>query len=266
MTPNPCLYTGYYKRSKVVLIRQREDLKTHVDDMNEEMESADRELLDDSASTRARQAMGKLVKGVSVPTFAAQTVHGPVGSTLQAIETATGCVDLIMEIKIGSKTQNLTIYAIEGEADLIDWVENIITIIVIEQTRGMTEGVQAIAKEVLRISVMEGDTAAGIFSHISTGEMATATLVNTGMDDRVQAAYSIRQCCKLVSTRRLQEYITVIQTRTTRDRAHKQADKIEQDNYAEITVTDDRFKVGTEVWIINDDITTLNYFVLSLVR
>ena len=50
--------------------------------MNEETESADRELLGDSNSTRSRLAKGKLVKGVSVPTFVTQTTHGPEGITL----------------------------------------------------------------------------------------------------------------------------------------------------------------------------------------
>ena len=65
-------------------------------------------------------------------------MHGPEGSTLQAIETVTGCVDVFMKIESGTKTQNLTMHAKEGEADQIDWAENIITTIVVEQTRGIT--------------------------------------------------------------------------------------------------------------------------------
>jgi hypothetical protein len=55
--------------------REREDLKTQVDDMNKNTESTDRKLLNDSDSTRARLTRGNLVKGVFEPTFAAQTVH-----------------------------------------------------------------------------------------------------------------------------------------------------------------------------------------------
>ena len=73
---------GYYKRNKVVVLRQRDDLKTPVDDMNEETDGAKRDSPDDSNRTRARSARGKLAKSVSVPTFAAETIHEPEGSTL----------------------------------------------------------------------------------------------------------------------------------------------------------------------------------------
>ena len=131
------------------MVRQREELKMPVDDMNEVMECANRELLGNSDITRARLASGELVKCVSVPTFAAQTVHGPEGITLQAIESVTGCMDVIMEIEGGTKEHNPTIHAKEGEAGRIDWAENMITIIVVEQTRGATKYVQSIFKEAL---------------------------------------------------------------------------------------------------------------------
>ena len=104
------------------------------------------------------------MKGVSVPTFAAQTVHGPTGSTMQATKTVTGCVYVIMEIKSGTKTQTLTIHTKEGKASRIDRAENIITIITVEQTRGVTECVKNIVEEALRIRVMEGDATEDIFS------------------------------------------------------------------------------------------------------
>ena len=110
----------------------------------------------------------------------------------------------------------------------------------VEQIIGVTECVQNIVEEGLMIRVMERDTAADIFSYISTGEMATATLVNTGMDDRVQTAYNSRQWYKFVSTRRLCECIHVIQMGMTQDRAHKHTDEAEQGDYAEIAVSDNR--------------------------
>ena len=57
-THNPFLHTGYYRRHKVVMVRQREDLKTPVDDMNEETENTDRKLLDGSDNIRARLTRG----------------------------------------------------------------------------------------------------------------------------------------------------------------------------------------------------------------
>ena len=53
---------GYYKINKIVVVRQRDDHKTPVSDMNEKTESANRELLNASYSTRARLASGKFVK------------------------------------------------------------------------------------------------------------------------------------------------------------------------------------------------------------
>ena len=57
-THNPFLYTGYYRRHTIVVVRQREDLKTPVDDMNEETENTDRKLLDGSDNIRARLTRG----------------------------------------------------------------------------------------------------------------------------------------------------------------------------------------------------------------
>ena len=110
------------------MVGQREDLETSVGDMNEETESNNRTFLDDSDSTKARLTRGELVKGVFVPKFAAHTVHGPRGNTMQAIETVTGCVDVITQIKSGTKTHNLTIHAKEGDAGQIRWAENIMSV------------------------------------------------------------------------------------------------------------------------------------------
>ena len=78
--------------------------------MNEETESTDRTLLNGSDSTRARLVRGKLVKSVFVPICAAQMVHGPRGSTIQTLESVTGYADVIMELKSGTKMQNMTIH------------------------------------------------------------------------------------------------------------------------------------------------------------
>ena len=74
---NLYLYTGSYKNKKMVVVRQRDNLMTPIDDMNEETDLAKIKLLDDSNSTRAMLARGKLVKSISVPTFAAKTINGP---------------------------------------------------------------------------------------------------------------------------------------------------------------------------------------------
>ena len=79
--------------------------------MNEETESTNRKLFDGSDSTRARLAKGERVKSVFVPTFAVQTVQ----ASMSAIETVTGCADVITEIKSETKLQNLTIHSKEGE-------------------------------------------------------------------------------------------------------------------------------------------------------
>ena len=40
----------------------------------------------------------------------------------------------------------------------------------------------------------------------------------------------------------------------TRDREHEQEAKTEQGNYEDIAVTEDRYKVGTEAWVIKEDV------------
>jgi hypothetical protein len=81
-THNTCLYTGYYKGNILVVVRQRDNIEAPIDDMHEETDSTKRESPNDSDSTRARLVWGRLVQSVSVPTFAAETIHEPEGSTL----------------------------------------------------------------------------------------------------------------------------------------------------------------------------------------
>ena len=57
----------------------------------------------------------------------------------------------------------------------------------------VTECVQNIVADALRISVIEGDLAEDIFSYTFAGEMTSATLINIGRGDRVQDVYSNRQ-------------------------------------------------------------------------
>ena len=97
------------------------------------------------------------------------------------------------------------------EASRIDWAENILTVIVVEQTRRVIECVQNIVEEALRIRVVEGDSAEDIFSYMSAGEMMNATLINIGIGNRVQDAYNSRQQYEFVSLRRLHDCINMVQ-------------------------------------------------------
>ena len=85
------------------------------------------------------------------------------------------------------------IHAKEGGVGTIRWAENIITIIVPEQTKGATECVQIIVEEALRSKVVDGDTVEDMFSYMSPGEMMNATLINIQIGDIVQDAYNSRQ-------------------------------------------------------------------------
>ena len=74
---NMCLYTGYYKKNNMVVVRQRDDPEAPVDDLNEGTDSDKRKLPRDSNSTRVWLVRVKLMESVSVPTFAANMIHGP---------------------------------------------------------------------------------------------------------------------------------------------------------------------------------------------
>ena len=52
-----------------------------------------------------------------------------------------------MESKSETKTGNMMIHTKEGEASQIDLAENIITIIVVELTRGVAECVQILSRK-----------------------------------------------------------------------------------------------------------------------
>ena len=68
---------GHCKGNKVVVTRQNDDLKASVDDMTEKTASAKGDSPNDSDSTRARLLGGRLTKSIPMPTFAAETIHGP---------------------------------------------------------------------------------------------------------------------------------------------------------------------------------------------
>ena len=123
----------------MVVERQRDDIEVSLDDMNEEADSTHGELSDDSDSVEAVVSGGRLMKIISVPTFTAETLHGTQGSTLQAIHMVTGCLEMEMVIKSGAETHTVMAYAKEGDTETISWVKNIVTIIILEQTRGVTE-------------------------------------------------------------------------------------------------------------------------------
>ena len=84
--------------------------------MNEETDSAQRELFDDSDSTYAVVSGGRLLKSVSVPKISAETIHGPQDSTLWVTKIVTGCLYVDMTID-GAETHILTIYVKEGDTD-----------------------------------------------------------------------------------------------------------------------------------------------------
>ena len=98
-----------------------------------------------------------------------------------------------MEIESEAETQITMIKAKEGDTNIIRWAENIITTITLGRTRGVTECVQNIVVEALRIKVIEGNTAEDMFSYIPTEEMLIAALIDIGIGNRVQDAYNIRQ-------------------------------------------------------------------------
>ena len=123
----------------------------------------------------------------------------------------TGCLDVDMVIESGAEPQFLTIYVKEGDADMISWVENITRIIVFERTRGVTECVQNIFAEALRINVIKGNTAEDIFSYMSAEEMTNTALINIGIGNRVQDAHNSRQRYNFLFSGRLRECIHVMQ-------------------------------------------------------
>jgi hypothetical protein len=145
--------------------------------------------------------------------------------------------------KSRAETQILTIHMKEGDAGAIRWAENIITTIVLEQTRGVAECVQNIVTEATRNRVMGGDTVENIFSYMSTAAMTNATLINTGIGNRVQDAHNSRQRYKL---RQLRDCIHVMQMGTTHGREHGQASETEQVDYVDIAVAG-YFRCGHQV-------------------
>ena len=124
-----------------------------------------------------------------------------------------------MVIERGAETQILMAYVKEGDTETLSWVENIVTIIVLERTREVTECVQNIVVEALRIKAMERNTTEDIFSYMRADEMINLTLINIGIGDRAKDTYSLR---------RLSECINAMQGTIMRDTEHEQSKDIEQ--------------------------------------
>ena len=113
-------------------------------------------------------------------------------------------------------------YVKEGDTEIIHWVDNIVTTILLERTRGVIECAQNIVAEALRLKVVVGNTAEGIFSYMPAEEMMTVALINIGIGNSVQGAYKIRQRYKSLSARRLCECTHVMQGATRRGGEHGQ--------------------------------------------
>ena len=111
------MYTGYHQGDKVVVERHGGDLKKPLDEINEDMDSVQRESFGDSNSTESVVSVGRLVQSISVPTFAAETIYEPQGSALQAIKIVTEYLDVDMVNGIGVETHILTTYVKEVDAE-----------------------------------------------------------------------------------------------------------------------------------------------------
>ena len=99
---------------------------------------------------------------------------------------------------------------------------------------------------------------------MSTRDMMNAALINIEIRDRVQDVYNSRQQCNFVSLIRLRECINVTQGATTSNREHKQSREIEQVNYINLAVANDKYKIGTEVQITKDGVWhDVNSYVLG---
>ena len=59
---------------------------------------------------------------------------------------------------------------------------------------------------------------------------------------------------EFVYVRRLCEFINMMQGEIRRDREHEQSRDIEQFDYVDLAVANNKYMVGTEVWIIKDDV------------
>jgi hypothetical protein len=108
-----------------------------------------------------------------------------------------------MVIKSGAETQTVTTYMKVGDTETISWVKNIVTIIILERTRGVTEYAQNVISGSLRMKAMEGNTAEDkssympaeegntaedTSSYMPAEEMMTTALINIGIGHRVQDA------------------------------------------------------------------------------
>lgn len=175
----------------------------------EETYSVQGECFDDNNSTEEVVSGGIQVKIIVLSAFAAETIHGPQGSTLRVIRMVTGCLEMDTVIQCGAETQIVTIYVGEGDLETISWTKKTIirmilkqTIIILERTQGVVEYAQNSVMQALRTKAIEGDRAEEIFSYQSAEEMMNVTLVKIGTVDRDQGARNSRQRYKCLSERR----------------------------------------------------------------
>ena len=80
------------------------------------------------------------------------------------------------------ETQIATTYAREGDTEIISWAKNIVTIVILERTRGVTECAQDILEEALGMKAMERDTAKDVVSYLPVEEMTKTALINISRD------------------------------------------------------------------------------------
>ena len=68
----------------------------------------------------------------------------------------------------------------KGDTETISRVKNIVTIIILERIRGVTECARNVVAEALRMKAMEGNTEDDIFRYMPAGEMTNVPEVACG--------------------------------------------------------------------------------------
>ena len=120
----------------------------------EETESNLESLFNDSDSGIS-ELTGVMVE-YFVPAFAAETIRGAHGGTINAIRDSSACLEIEMTDDRGEDTQEVTMYVIEGDKGPANKVRSIITEMILEHTRGEVSFTTGVITEGLRLKVMEG--------------------------------------------------------------------------------------------------------------
>ena len=102
------------------------------------------------------------------------------------------------------------------------------------------------------MKAMEGDLGLHALSYVHDKDMLSVACTNKDVGDKVHETRNTEERYMCSSARRVRIFVNMLQAQSGELDGRGQVEMIEPGQYSDIEVTDDRYKIGAQVRIMND--------------